>query len=127
MDESISIVAVTKVTLGGRIHPPGAALVAPRPIAEELVAAGAARRLDAPAADPKSHGDAPPQDLTLARVSGIGPVTARELMAAGVADLAALAALTDEAVAALEVDEATQAKIHADWRAQAAALLRGEG
>ena len=127
--DRIRLAAVTNVTLGVRIHPPGATLDAPPAIAAELVACGAARRLDEPASDPhpESHDDAPPQDLSLARVSGIGPITARALHAAGVADLAALAALSDAAVDALALDEATQAKIRADWRTQAQALLRGDG
>ena len=116
--DRIRITAVTNVTLGVRIHPPGATLEADAAVAEELIACGAARL--APAADPDAHDDAP---LPLESVSGIGPVTAGEIRAAGVADLAALAALTDDQVAALTLDTTTQTKILADWRAQAAALL----
>ena len=118
--DRILLTAVTNVTLGVRIHPPGATLAADAAVATELIACGAARRLDAPAADPDAHDDAP---LPLEHVSGIGPVTAGDLREAGVADLTALAALTDDQVAALPLDTTTQTKILADWRAQAAALL----
>ena len=116
--DRIRLTAVTNVTLGVRIHPPGATLEAPTMVATELIACGAARI--APAADPNAHDAAP---LPLECVSGIGPVTAGELREAGVTDLAALAALTDDQVAALTLDTTTQTKILADWRAQAAALL----
>ena len=125
--DRIRLTAVTKVTLGGRIYPPGAPLAAAAPVATALVACGAATRRDIPTHDAPSEREAPHQDLSLERVSGIGPVTARELRAAGVADLAALAALADDAVAALDVDDLAREKIAADWRAQAAALLRGDG
>ena len=126
MDELISITAITKVTLGGRIHPPGARLDAPPAIATELMACGAARRGDETPTDPPDRGQPDPTGA-LERVSGIGPITARELRVAGVADLTALAALTDEALARLDLDETTRKRIRADWRAQAAALVRGAG
>ncbi len=123
--DRIRLTAVTKVTRGGLIYPPGATLDVPRPIADALLAGGAARPLDDP--PPDAHDDAPAEDRALERVSGIGPITARALRSAGVADLAALAALSDDAIATLALDAATQAKMRADWRAHAAALVQDTG
>ena len=142
---AVAVVAITNVTFDGRRYRPGAAFELPAPCAHALAAAGNVRRdetahpdddsgtgegagpaADAPAepAPPgagtardtrpnRSHADT--GGLALEEVSGIGPSTAERLRSAGVADVAALAALSDE--------ELAQLRIRAGWRDQALSLI----
>ena len=139
------LVAVTVVALDEARHEPGTSFSVTAGLADELIALGAAAPDDdaaedaAPdddaaedaAPDDDAAEDAAPDDdaaeepRSLADVPGIGPATARALAAAGVADLAALAALDDEALA----EAATAAKKGTDtvsaWRDRAREMTAG--
>ena len=81
--------------------------------AETLIANGAAT---------DATGDLePPTELTA--VSGVGPSTAAQLVKAGIADLAALAAITDDQIAGLTLPDWIRNDVGDKWRTQARALL----
>ena len=141
--ETQTVVAITNVTFDGTRYRPGAAFELPAPCAHALAAAGNVRlpepapqrdssseqRTDEsdgrPASEPAAASTAPQPDggaspdeskppTPLEDISGIGPSTAERLRAAGVADVVALSALTDEQLDAL--------RVRASWREQARAL-----
>lgn len=133
MTDEVRVVAATNVAFGGRIYRSGSRFGLPAPCAHALAASGNVR-IEAPAepAEPpipqetlQKDEDRPPvqtsarggpasDPIPLEKVSGIGPSTAARLRAAGVADVAALAALTD--------DRARELRIRDSWREQARAL-----
>ena len=142
MTDNVPVVAITNVTFDGRRYRPGTPFELPAPCAHALAAAGNVRTAEpaAPPAPPRPEttqkdeakdgrgaeppappASSPPPELpggdgspaTLEDISGIGPSTAERLRAAGVADVAALAAVSDE--------QLEQLRIRADWRDQARA------
>ena len=109
---------------------PGERWACPADEAEGLLASGAALRVEPEPPEGEtdsvsgSRTDHDPDPAgTLTRVSGIGPSTAAALRSAGVETLAELAALSDEDLAALRLDENVQRRIRDNWRGQAARLL----
>ena len=128
----MDLIAVTCVLASdGVLRQPGDVWACPDDDADELLAAGAAVRAepstDIPGTTETRPGDAAPGDpdpaAVLTRLSGIGPATAQALVAAGVPDLTVLAALSDDRIAALELDQSVRTKIRDDWRGQAQTLL----
>lgn len=135
MTEAVRVVAVTNVAFGGRIYKSGSRFGLPAPCAHALAAAGNVR-IEAPAepAEPPIPQETPQKDedrppvqtsarggpasdpIPLEKVSGIGPSTAARLREAGVADIAALAALSDA--------RARELRIRSSWREQARKLLQ---
>ena len=80
--------------------------------------------------DATGEGDAAPRALaggSTIQVSGIGPSTEAALAQAGVRSLADLAALTDEQIAGLKLDENIKRRIRDDWRQAAMELLDAGG
>ena len=65
----------------------------------------------------------PPEPDDLRRIAGIGPATHRKLVGLGFKTFAALAELTDDALADLERELGSRRPSRDDWRGQAAALL----
>lgn len=114
----IDIEAVTCVVASdGAWRDPGDRWACPADEAERLLASGAARLFEGPAAAGAAPDPAAGDDLT--RISGVGPATAADLRKAGVETLAQLAALTDAQVAGLAVDEGAKRRLLGDWRDQA--------
>lgn len=112
MSDLRTVTAVCNICATGATAAPGETIRIPRAEAEALVLAGAAVWTDA------GH---EPGDLTL--ISGIGPAIARKLAAADCAGLAALAGLSDAALAAVadEVPGVTREDL-IGWRSAAARL-----
>ena len=119
---NVPVVAVTNVTFDGRRYRPGTRFDLPPPCAHALAAAGNVRAVEVERPDDEP----PPADLlpgrshadtggrSLEEISGIGELTAEQLRAVGVADVAELAGLSDERMEEL--------RVRASWREQARAM-----
>lgn len=140
MTENVPVVAVTNVTFDGRRYRPGTRFELPAPCAHALTAAGNVRAAEAehpddetgevegagrvatappaPAAMRPNRSHADTGGRPLEEISGIGPSTAEQLREAGVADVAALAGLSDEQLEEL--------RVRASWREQARAMASGD-
>lgn len=119
MDRDLRVVtAVCNIAATGVAHAgPGETIRIPLPEAEALVLAGAAVWVDQEPSDP----------LPLVRITGIGKVTAAKLVAAGVADVAALAGLGYADIRSVAVACAgVETEDLFGWREQARRLEGGD-
>ncbi|WP_170324895.1 50S ribosomal protein L21 [Ruegeria arenilitoris] len=116
--QKLTLVKITDILSSGADKSGIKAATGSAPAGEAAPAAKPAKKAEAKAEAPAAAAAAAADDLT--KLNGVGPAAAKKLAEAGIESFAALAALSDEQIAAIDT-----IKVKPEWVEQAKELAQG--